>query len=235
VTVLPPRLAALLLLAGAGAGAVGTSAATTAGNAAELAQALRGARPAAALRPLQAVQGCGPAGCVVMLGGLSVDTEAGTLRRAGGQALPWAAAGAGAGAIPAAELPEVNWEPLRGFGVRREGRAGRAGQAWGQCIEFAHAGLGNSGRAQRWRTVVLVADGGRSAHRFIGYWAGCEALTQGTRAGTVSLPTVEPVHAGAAALHVVWNHCDKKRCLREADPRQLEGSAWSEDGRLRVR
>jgi hypothetical protein len=220
VTLRQVSAAALGLLAGLGA-----AAADTAGNTDELTRVLREARPPAVLRPLQAEQGCGPAGCAVTLGGLSIDTDAGTLRRAGGRVLPWAVSGP----VPVAELPEVNWEPLRGVEVRR------AGRAWGKCLEFGHTGLGNSGRSQRWRTVVLVAQGGRQAHRFTGYWASCDALAQGARPGEVSLPLVEPVQAGAPALQVVWMRCDAKRCVRELDARQVEGSASSEDGRLSFR
>lgn len=217
-------LLAAALLGGLGA-ARAEAASAVAGNTDELNALLRQDRAAVALRPLETQQGCGPAGCGVRLGGLAIDTEAGTLRRTGGRALPWVVAGP----VPAAELPEVNWEPLRGYAVQR------AGRAWGQCIEFAHAGLGNSGRAQRWHTVVLVADGGRSAHRFTGYWAACSALTQAPRAGSVLLPTVEPAQPGAVALQVVWNRCDARRCTREVDPRRVEGDASSEDGRLTVR
>jgi hypothetical protein len=119
--------------------------------------------------------------------------------------------------------------PLRGYAIRR------AGRSWGQCVEFAHGGLGNSGRAQRWRTLVLVATDGRTAHRFTGYWAACAALVQGAQSGEVMLPTVEPVQPGAAALQVVWNRCDARRCVRAIDTRSVEGSAASEDGQLIIR
>ena len=194
-------------------------------NATELYRALRPAIPAAGLVPLMAVQGCGPAGCNVVLGGVKIDTDAGTLRSAAGRPIRWAVA------EPAgvANLPEVNWAPLRGFGVRR------AGKPWGHCLEFGHAGLENSGLAQRRRTVVLVPAAGRSAYRFIGYWAGCEALAQGPATAEILLPIVEAATPGVAALHIVWNRCTPRRCTREHDSRVVNGDANGEDGRLMIR
>lgn len=179
--------AALLLMASAHAEDV-------ASNATELFGALRQTLPAARLAPLTAVQGCGPAGCSVALGGVTIDTDAGTLRSAAGRLIPWVVYAP----ARAADLPEVDWQPLRGFSV------GRASRPWGRCIEFGHTGLGNSGRAQRWRTVVLVPAAGRSAYRFIGYWASCEAVAQGPTTREVMLPTVEPVTLGVATLHIAW-------------------------------
>jgi hypothetical protein len=199
------------------------SANDVAGNTDELTRVLGQARKPATLNALSMVQGCGPVGCGVTLGGLVIDTDTGSVRRSNGRLLSWVPTGA------VADLAEVNWEPLRGYGVRH------AGRNWGQCLEFAHTGLGNSGRAQRWRTLALVPADGRTAYRFTGYWAACAALVQGTQAGEIILPTVEPVQPGASALRLVWNHCDVRRCVRDIDTRSVEGNPGSEDGRLTLR
>lgn len=190
-----------------------------------LSQALRLGRPAARLQPLAAVQGCSLAGCRVQLGGLFVDTDQGGLRRAGGRPLPLVVDGP----VAATDLPELNWTPLRAYAVRRGSRP------WGQCLEFAHAGLGSSGRAQRWRSLVLVAAGGHGAHRVIGYQAACAALAVGARPGEVVLPTVQPVVAGAPALQIVWHHCTAGGCERSVDARSVDGRADSETGELTLR
>ena len=205
--------------------AAGASADTGVTDTDTLSQALRQGRPAARLQPLAAVQGCGPAGCGVQLGGLFIDTEQGGLRRANGRPLPLAVDGP----LAAAELPELNWTPLRAYAVRRGARP------WGQCLEFAHAGLGSSGRAQRWRTLVLVAAGGQGAQRVTGYQAACAALAQGRQAGEVMLPTVQPVAAGAPALQIVWHRCTARGCERSVDERAVDGRADSEGGELTLR
>ncbi len=212
----------LLLVLGIAAASEGAG--EVAGDTDQLIRVLRGASLPVELAALKMAQGCGPAGCIAALGGVVVDTEAGALRRAGGSTLEWIVAGR----IPVADLPEVNWAPLRGFRVRR------AGRSWGVCIEFGHTGLGNSGRAQRWRTLVLVPASGRSAHRFTGYRASCEALVRGAHSGEVALPIVELAQPGTATLEIVWHRCDAQRCVREPDPRSVEGSPASEDGRLTI-
>ena len=151
-----------------------------------------------------------------------IDADVGSLRRSNGSLLPLTADGA----VPAADLPELNWTPLRGFTVR-QGRT-----TWGQCLEFAHAGLGSSGRAQRWRTVLLVAAGGRSAQRVTGYRVGCAALCAGPGAADVQLPSVQPVVQGQPALHIVWHRCSARGCERRVDDRTVQGRADSDSGAL---
>lgn len=211
-------LAALMLLVAADA----ALAETPASNTDDLSRLLRQNRPALRLKPVEAVQGCGPGGCHVMLGSIAIDLDAGRLRRRSGAPLAWALD------VPlgGADLPEVNWMPLRGFTVLRGGRA------WGECLEFGHVGLGNSGRAQRWRTLVLVAAGSRSALRVTGYWAACAALAQGSTSAEVMLPTVEPVAISEAALQIVWHRCALRGCVRSVDARHVEGRADSDGGQL---
>ena len=194
------------------------------GDADALGTALRQGCPSVRLQALPVVQGCGPAGCGTQLGGLFVDADAGSLHRSNGVPLPLVVDGP----MPAADLPELNWTPLRGYAVR-QGRS-----TWGQCLEFAHAGLGSSGRSQRWRTVLLVAAGGRSAHRVTGYQVGCAALCAGPAAAEVQLPSVQPVVSGQPALHIVWHRCSAKGCERRVDDRAVEGRADSDSGVLSV-
>jgi hypothetical protein len=198
---------------------------TLAPDSAALAAALRNGCPAARLQPMPAVQGCGPAGCGTRLGPLFVDADAGSLRRGTGQPLPVVVDGP----VAAADLPELNWTPLRGYTVR-QGRV-----AWGQCLEFAHASLGSSGRGQRWRSVLLVANGGHSAQRIAGYQAGCAALCAGPGASQVQLPAVEPVQLGQPALQIAWHRCTAQGCERQADDRAVDGRADSESGLLTLR
>ena len=47
------------------------------------------------------------------------------------------------------DLPEMDWDPIDLYKVFR------AGQHWGTCLEFSHAGIGKSGRFQRWTSVGL--------------------------------------------------------------------------------
>lgn len=214
------------LLAAGSAGASGAAGAdTVVANSDELGTALRQACPAVRLQALPAVQGCGPAGCGTQLGGLFVDADAGRLRRSNGRLLPLITAGP----VPAADLPELNWTPLRAYTVQ----LGR--HNWGQCLEFSHAGLGSSGRAQRWRTVLLVAAAGRSAQRVTGYQIGCAALCAGPAATEVQLPAVQPVVAGLPALHIVWHRCSAKGCAIHNDARTVEGRADSDSGALTLR
>lgn len=160
-----------------------------------------------------------------MVGGLTIDVEAGSLRRSKGRPLLWLIDSP----LAATEWPEVNWAPLRGYSVL----SGR--HTWGQCIEFGHAGLANSGHAQHWRTVVLVATGARGAQRFMGYWAACAALARGSRPGEVLLPLVEPVRAGTPALQIVWHRCAAGGCVRSVDARSVVGSLDDGRGRLVLR
>ena len=188
-----------------------------------LSLALRAGHPPVRLQPLATVTGCGPQGCGVLLGRLFVDADTARLHRGGGPPLAWVVDGP----IPAADLPDLSPTLLRGFRVL-QGR-----QVWGDCLEFAHAGLGSSGHAQRWRSVVLVAAGSRSAQRVVGYQAACAALAGGPAPGQVLLPTVQGVAAGQPGLQIVWHRCSRRGCQRSIDQRRVEGHADSESGQIR--
>ena len=190
--------------------------------------ALRRGCPAGALQPIPLLQGCGPTGCGTWLGPLFVSADGAGLQRRAGQLLPLVN-----GPLPAADLPELNWTPLRAYTVRIGRGAGRS--TWGQCLEFTHSGLGNSGRAQRWRSVLLVANGSTSAQRVVGYQASCAALCSGPIAGEVMLPSVQPVVPGQPALHVIWSRCGAGACEHHVDERTVEGRADSDSGMLMLR
>lgn len=187
--------------------------------------ALQQGCPVARLQPLQPVGVCGAAGCGHWLGSLFIDGDGdgAGLRRAG-RSLPVVVDGP----PDLADLPELNWRPLAAFSVR-QGR-----RAWGQCLEFAHAGLGSSGRAQRWRSVLLVPAGGRGAVRITGYQVGCDALCAGPAPGQVQLPAVQPVAVDQPALQIVWHRCSASGCERHSDARKVDGRADSDDGVLRI-
>lgn len=91
--------------------------------------------------------------------------------------------------------------------------------------------LGKSGSAQRWTSVVLVPAGRPGvtvqAHRFVGYWASCDALAAGPRTGEVLLTVVErsaPTSAStsadaapAAPLEAARYRCSATGCTRQTD------------------
>lgn len=130
-------------------------------------------------------------------------------------------------------LPEMDWDPLAGYKVIS------AGTRWGTCLEFSHAGLGKSGRYQRWTSLVLVpgkgAEPGLVAHRFVGYWATCASLAEGDKEGEVLLPIIEPIKIGHGPLHLVWYHCNTKRCIKIKDKRIVSGDSNSESGELVIK
>jgi hypothetical protein len=186
--------------------------------------ALQAGCPAVRLQTLPTLQGCGPSGCGTWVGPLFVGAEGAGLRRRHGAQLQLAD-----GPLAAADQPELNWRPLRGFNVLMGRRT------WGQCLEFSHAGVGNSGHAQRWRSVLLVAVGARSAQRVIGYQVACTAVCLGPTAGRVQLPAVQPVAAGQPALQIVWTRCGAAGCDDRIDQRAVEGDAASDSGVLTIR
>lgn len=197
------------------------------GNAKELREFLTAGRPAVSIEALASQRGCGPSGCSIDIGGVSIDREKGVLLDAVNkkqvQIRPQVAG----------ELPDLDWEPLGGFAVSR------AGKRWGTCLEFSHSGLGKSGRYQRWTTVMLVpwmdANPGNVAYRFVGYWAGCDVLTGGEKADEISLPTVEwDKGSNESSLQIVWHSCTASGCKASKDTRTVNEDADSETGALIV-
>lgn len=112
------------------------------------------------------------------------------------------------------QWPRLDASPLAGYWVAS------GGQRWGACLEFAHAGLGKSGSAQRWTSVVLIADGSHQAHRFVGYWAGCDSLVQGGMPGQIELPAVR--RSPDSGLSIAWHRCHAKTCDVRFDARLIE-------------
>lgn len=194
-------------------------------NARDLKDLLTAGRPALSNEALAAQRGCGPGGCSIEMGGVSIDREKGALLDLASkkpiQIQPQVAG----------ELPELDWEPLGGFAISS------VGKRWGSCLEFSHAGLGKSGRYQRWTSVVLVpwldSHPSGSAYRFVGYWAGCDLLTAGDKADTINLPVIEQNKNGKEpSLQLVWHACTDSGCKSSIDPRAVREDEDSETGTL---
>lgn len=191
-------------------------------NTAELVNAVTQGLPPAQLTPMAARSGCGPRGCDTFTGTLRIDRDHGSMYIEG-QRRPLKRADHSA--VNGQELPEIDWASPRAFAVQT------AGRTWGTCLRFPHEGLGKSGSAQRWTSVVLVPAGRPGvtvqAHRFVGYWASCDALAAGSQAGKVVLTVVErsapppastPADAPpAASLEAARYLCSATGCTRQPD------------------
>jgi len=166
--------------------------------------------------------GCTPMQCSVQVDRIEWIGDAQALRVVGGERIDLFNAGAG----PALELADQPFAAVR---------VGAAESPWGVCLALSSAGLGQSGRAQRWITLVLApyANGepGRSATRLTGARASCEDLEQGADADEVLLPLVEPSDAGATGLLLQRYRCSLEGCRRDAEamPVRVE---FNEDGEL---
>jgi hypothetical protein len=206
------RACAAVVLALAGLGPGGTCGAAAAGNATEWRDLLLAGRVPATLEALATERGCGPAGCVVDVGGYTIDRDRGLIRTASGRAIKLenVAADAGAG------LPPLDWDPVAAYRVRHGSRA------WGLCLEMAHTGLARSGRLQRWTSVILLpaAPSPHLAYRFVGYWLGCDSLSSAAATAPPELPVVSAAAAGQG-LTLVWQVCDPRRCRPRPDPRPV--------------
>lgn len=218
----------LLLAAALPAGAAGD----TAADATALRDLLRGTAAVPTLAAIRPESGCSPSACFVDIGQLR-------LRRGPHGAAGWTRADgrrirvvehrrAGTAAWPA-----MDPAPLGAYAVRVGERR------WGSCIEFASTGIGKSGVHQRWTHVVLVPDrGGRPgalAHRFLGYWSGCDALQATAAAGELALPVVERAAAGAPRpLEIAVYRCGAQGCRRGADARRVEGDPAGATGALTI-
>lgn len=205
---------------------------TVARNATELRDALRGNAPAAVLEPLKTEGWCGPQGCFVDAGELRIDRDKGGFARAEGgkklQVVEHKALGGDA-------LPDLDWTPTDAYRVMA------GGQRWGSCLEFSHAGVGKSGTFQRWTSVVLVpfngATPGATAHRFVGYWTGCDSLVTGATTGTLSLRVVERSEPKAdKPLRLVAYQCSARGCEGQVDRRAVNGEPGNaQDGTLTIK
>lgn len=200
-----------------------------AGNAHDLRDLLMTGYQPAKIVAITAERGCGPVECSIDIDGLSILRERGVMRRVGGSQIRLKQYGPG----EQKDLPEMDWEPIEGFKVYL------AGRRWGTCLEFGHEGIGKSGRYQRWTSVVLVPWKGHRpslvAHRFVGYWAGCDSLAEGGRAGEVIVPIIEPVTTGSSRLHIVRQQCTMKRCIKVEDARVVSGDPGGESGAVEIR
>lgn len=200
----------------------------TLSNARQLREFLTTGRPSVTAEASAAQRGCGPEGCRIDIGGVSIDREhgllVGTENKHSILIRPQVAG----------ELPELDWEPLGGFAVSV------AGQHWGSCLEFSHAGLGKSGRYQRWTSVILVpwlnTYPGSIAYRFVGYWAGCDLILAGDKPGEIRMPVIQRQEKPGAApsLQIVWHTCTALACQPNQDRRAVTEDINSDAGALIV-
>jgi hypothetical protein len=199
-------------------------------NATELRDLLRGTATPAALEPIKTEGWCGPQGCFVDVGELRLDRDKGGFAKAPGGKQLVLVEHKTMGGDP---LPDIDWTSTDAYRVALDG------QRWGSCMEFTHTGIGKSGVYQRWTSVVLVPfSGGKpagTAHRFVGYWAGCDSL-QAAGAGQVLLPVIERGEAKAAKpVRLVSYECSAKGCDGKVDERIVDGDPVGESGGMSIR
>ena len=101
-------------------------------------------------------------------------------------------------------------------------------------------GIGKSGVYQRWVSVVLVPfSGGKpagTAHRFVGYWAGCDSLQAAATQGQVLLPVIERSEPkGAKPVRLVDYQCSATGCEGKVDERIVDGDPVGESGGMSIR
>lgn len=194
----------------------------TAANATELSALLKAGREPVTLDEQRFERGCHGDLCSMSWQDLIFRTAPGGIRHATGRALRLVSHGADA----KRPLPDLDWEPLAGYQVSVSGRR------WGSCFELSHAGLGKSGSAQRWTSVILVPQGRAQAHRFVGYFSGCDALVQTAKRAEVALPMVSHAAAAAPGWQVVWQVCGARSCRSLPDARQVQAVADDPGGAL---
>jgi hypothetical protein len=180
----------------------------------------------ASLAPLPQEQGCfTPDHCQTRVGTLSMDQRDGALRWDGGPRFRARTS------QPSRDLPVPDWTPLDAFAVSSHGKP------WGVCMTLAHEGLGRSGSFQRWTSVVLVplaAKGRPVAHRWVGYWATCEALVQGDSASQVRLPVLEAPSGPGQTWPLRWQVCEGRSCITQVDLRRVVPQPGADDGALLI-
>nr|WP_297526731.1 hypothetical protein [uncultured Roseateles sp.] len=200
-------------------------------NATELRDLLRGTATPATLEPIKTEGWCGPQGCFVDVGELRLDRDKGGFVKApGGKQLVLVEHKAMGGE----PLPDIDWTSTDAY------RVTAAGQRWGSCMEFTHTGIGKSGVYQRWVSVVLVPfSGGKpagTAHRFVGYWAGCDSLQAAATQGQVLLPVIERSEPkGAKPVRLVDYQCSATGCEGKVDERIVDGDPVGESGGMSIR
>ena len=191
------------------------------GNATEWRDFLAQGRLVADLRPLVLDRGCGPSGCVIDVGEYTLDRDQGQIRSTDGHVIslkhfPTAAA-----------LPELDWEPLAAYEVRR------GGMSWGVCMDMQHAGIGKSGSFQRWKSVVLLPK--NSIHwqgfRFVGYWIDCSSLSSPDEQGLLELGVLR-AGGGRMDMELLWYHCTSSACQPRRDARRRIRASSSPGGGL---
>ncbi|MFX1681792.1 hypothetical protein PV762_21445 [Mitsuaria sp. CC2] len=228
----PSRLLqiAAAALAGSLFAACAAHADAVARNATELRDLLRGSATPTVLEPIKTEGWCGPQGCFVDVGELRLDRDKGGFAKApGGKQLVLVQHKP----MGVESLPDIDWTSTDAYRVMA------GGQRWGTCMEFTHTGIGKSGVYQRWTSVVLVPFSGDKpagpAHRFVGYWAGCDSL-QAASAGQVLLPVIERGEPKAAKpVRLVNYQCSAKGCEGKVDERIVDGDPAGENGGMSIR
>jgi hypothetical protein len=152
-----------------------------------------------------APEGCTPMRCSVRVGAVEWMGETQELRAVQGERIELASAGVGTAAT-LADRPFAAERVLTSHGE------------WGLCLALSHEGLGQSGRFQRWVTLLLVPfERGvprASGSRLTGYWASCEALQLGEGSGEIELPLVEPAGRTEDGLVLNRYRCAQSGCSR---------------------
>ncbi len=197
-------------------------------SATELRNILNTSASTATSTEIQIESGCGPAGCMIEVDQLQIQRDKGFFEHEGKPlrliehkpTVRWV-------------LPEMDWTPVAAYKIST------GGKPWGTCLEFAHSGIGKSGVHQRWSSVVLVPfHGGKpvdAAHRFVGYWTGCDSLEVGGTPHQIVLPLVEPAPAGMSpSLRIRQYLCTAQGCELREDPRQVHGNPSGESGVLMI-
>lgn len=194
-------------------------------NASALNELLVNKHPLVSIKPIAAQRGCGPEVCSIDIDGLSIPRDQGSLFESSHknriEIKPQTSG----------ELPEIDWDPLGAFAVSRNGKR------WGTCLELTHTGLGKSGRFQRWTSLILVPwvdlHPSNVAFRFVGYWAGCDVLTEGAKENEINLPIIEHVNTNKdQSLQILSYTCSASACQANEDTRKVREDTESERGAL---
>ncbi|PZN83490.1 MAG: hypothetical protein DM484_04280 [Candidatus Methylumidiphilus alinenensis] len=198
----------------------------TVGNATELRTFLLTGRHALAIEPIPAQRGCGPGGCSIDLGSVSIVPNKGKLLDlTSNKTIKIRQQTSGT-------LPKLDWDPFGAYTVKY------SGTQWGTCLEFTHAGLGKSGSFQRWISVILIprqdSKPAPIAYRFIGYWASCDVIMEGRQPSEAILATLEPVAKASDQLQIIWHSCTSLGCTTTKDSRIVSKVPSSENGSLQI-
>lgn len=173
------------------------------------------------LTPLSIERGCGPSGCAAYIDDIVIAQDTGQIR-AKGRRIRTVTHAFGA--------PNADWTPDAAYRITLSN-----GKAWGLCTEHSHTGAGRSGNLQRWYSIVLLPKNemftSGTAHRFIGYWNGCENLIDGQTKEETLLYVIERRRQGGELQGNFWT-CGMKSCRSTLDTRPIREQTGSETGAI---